>query len=126
MYFSLGPASAPSVWPTAPADALIGDSNFTPAVMLLGGAGSESYFVMMAMALFSAGATLSVSVPCNDGHMPPPTGLVPQAVVKPKRTCASTIPTTLRTASLRMLQELSLRVGQTTAVDVVDVHLKAL
>ena len=54
-----------------------------------GGQGSPSYLAAMAAALFSAGATLSVSAPCSAGHIPPPVGLVPQIVVKPNRTWES-------------------------------------
>src|SRR3569623_1024290 len=48
-----------------------------------------AFFALMVAAVFSAGATALVAMPCRDGHMPPPCGLVPQTVWKPKRTCPS-------------------------------------
>src|SRR5205085_2791638 len=63
---------------------------------------------------FSAGGTLSVSVPCSEGHIPPaPAGLVPQIVVKPKRTFESSVLITDSIAVFSVYQEVSVWVSQT-------------
>ena len=66
----------------------------------------------MVPALFSVGGTLSVSLPCNEGHIPAWAGLVPQMVVKPKRTCESSCTITDSIAVFRMYQEVSIMLVQ--------------
>jgi hypothetical protein len=60
---------------------------------------------------------LSASVPalCT-GHEPPPVGLVPKIVVKPKRTSFSSCITTVWIAVLSLLQDVSVLVGQTSSL----------
>ena len=97
-------------------DSLAGDSNFMPGVLLplASGQGRASYLVVMVAALFSAGATLSVSIPCSEGHIPPePAGFVPQMVVKPKRTCESSVLMTDSMAVLSVYQEVFIWLSQT-------------
>src|SRR6185312_113662 len=116
MYFGPGAVSATSAFATLPIDSLAGDSNFMPGVLLppAVGQGRASYFVVIVAALFSAGATLSVSVPCSEGHIPPdPAGLVPQTVVKPNRTFESSVLITDSIAVFSVYQAVSFWLSQT-------------
>ena len=62
--------------------------------------------------MFSSGDTLSVSLPCNEGHIPAWAGLVPQMVLKPKRTCESSFTITDSIAVLSVYEEVSIRLVQ--------------
>ena len=80
MYFGPGSVSAISAVAVLAIDSLAGDSNFMPGVLvpLAVGQARLSYLAVIVAALFSAGATLSVSIPCSEGQTPPaPAGLVP-------------------------------------------------
>ena len=50
------------------------------------------------------------------GHEPPPAGLVPKIVVKPKRTLVSSCITTVWIAVLSLLQDVSVLVEQTSSL----------
>src|SRR6185312_4182869 len=116
MYFGPGSVSAASALATLPIDSLAGDSNFMPGLLLPLAVGQArlSYLAVIVAALFSAGETLSVSVPCSDGHIPPdPAGLVPQTVVKPNRTLESRVLMTDSIAVFSVYQEVSIWLSQT-------------
>src|SRR5579884_857321 len=115
MYLSPGVVSAMSALVTLSSDSLAGDSNFTPGCVLLGGNGRPSYFWAMVAALLRAGGTLSVSMPWIDGHMPPSMGFVPQTVVNPNRTCASSVGSTPSIALRRLVQEVLFMSEQTAS-----------
>src|SRR5438552_3237108 len=69
----------------------------------------------MVVALFIAAGTASVAIPFSDGHIPEPAGFVPQTVMKPKRTCASSWVITASIAPLSLDQAVLVRSEQTAS-----------
>src|SRR5436305_13529497 len=105
MYLLPGEVSAIRAFATLARDSLAGDSNLTPACVLLGGNANPSYFIAIFVALFNDGGTLSVSMPWIGGQLPPCMGLVPKTVVNPNRTCDSRFGNTCSIALRRLVQE---------------------